>query len=243
MRKPEPVHPQVGGVLLGEFRQLRGQVDVEVVAVLCPVVLCGRWRLVVLVTGGEGLGGAAAGHIMLGLREAASSTPVNGEEVVPMLETYFVKPHMADRIRACGIGAEIECYAGWLSEQGYSSRTLRRVPVLVAFGEFARRRGASVPADLPAHVDAFVAMRVASCRRGPEAAGEIRGGIEINTKLAVLQPPNHTMFRRDPRLTQSGDQTNRCSTGSPRCDHYVVGNGTAQPLTTSDKDHQPPPAT
>jgi hypothetical protein len=80
-----------------------------------------------------------------------------------MLETYFVKPQTVDRIRACWIGAEIERYAGWLSEQGYSTQTvLRRVPALVAFGEFARLRGASVPTDLPAHVDAFVAMRVAS---------------------------------------------------------------------------------
>ncbi len=35
-----------------------------------------------------------------------------------MLETYFVKPQTVDRIRACWIGAEIERYAGWLSEQG-----------------------------------------------------------------------------------------------------------------------------
>ena len=104
-----------------------------------------------------------------------------------MLETYFVKPQTVDRIRACWIGAEIERYAGWLSEQGYSTRTvLRRVPVLVAFGEFARLRGASVPADLPAHVDGFVAMRVASFRRGREAAAEIRGAVE--QMLAVVLP-------------------------------------------------------
>jgi hypothetical protein len=104
-----------------------------------------------------------------------------------MLETYFVKPQTVDRIRACWIGAEIERYAAWLSEQGYSTRTvLRRVPALVAFGEFARLRGASVPADLPAHVDDFVAMRVASFRRGAEAATEIRGGIE--QMLAVVLP-------------------------------------------------------
>ena len=42
-----------------------------------------------------------------------------------MLETYFVKPQTVDRIRACWIGAEIERYAGWLSEQGYSTRTVQ----------------------------------------------------------------------------------------------------------------------
>jgi integrase/recombinase XerD len=104
-----------------------------------------------------------------------------------MLETYFVKPQTVDRIRACWIGAEIESYADWLSEQGYSARTvLRRIPVLVAFGEFARRRGASAPADLPAHVDGFAAMRVASFRRGQDAAGEIRGVVE--QMLAVVLP-------------------------------------------------------
>ena len=104
-----------------------------------------------------------------------------------MLETYFVKPQTVDRIRACWIGAEIERYASWLAERGYSTRTvLRRVPAAVAFGEFARRRGASVPADLPAHVDDFVAMRVASFRRGQAAAAEVRGGIE--QMLAVVLP-------------------------------------------------------
>src|SRR5260370_29446210 len=92
-----------------------------------------------------------------------------------MLESYFVKAQTVDRIRACWIGAEIERYAGWLSEQGYSTRTvLRHVQVLVAFGEFARRRGASVPADLPAHVDGFVAMRVAAYRRGGGAGTQGR---------------------------------------------------------------------
>ena len=104
-----------------------------------------------------------------------------------MLESYFVKPQTVDRIRACWIGAEIECYAGWLSERGYSTRTvLRRVPVLVAFGEFARMHGASALADLPAHVGGFVAMRVASFRRGQDAAGEIRGVVE--QMLAVVLP-------------------------------------------------------
>ena len=104
-----------------------------------------------------------------------------------MLETYFVKPQTVDRIRACWIGAEIERYAGWLSEQGYSTRTvLRRVPMLVAFGEFGRLHGALVLADLPAHVDGFVAMRVASYRRGLNAATEVRGAVE--QMLAVVLP-------------------------------------------------------
>jgi integrase/recombinase XerD len=104
-----------------------------------------------------------------------------------MLETYFVKPQTVDRIRACWIGAEIERYADWLSEQGYATRTvLRHVQALVAFGEFARLHGASALADLPAHVDDFVAMRVAAFRRGQEAATEVRGPVE--QMLAVILP-------------------------------------------------------
>ena len=107
-----------------------------------------------------------------------------------MLETYFVKPQTVDRIRACWIGAEIERYAGWLSEQGYSTRTvLRRVPMLVAFGEFARLRGASVLADLPAHVDDFVAMRVASLPPWPECRyrGPRRGRADAGGRPARLR--------------------------------------------------------
>ena len=104
-----------------------------------------------------------------------------------MLETYFVKSQTVDRIRACWIGAEIERYAGWLAEQGYSPRTVRRhVQALVAFGAFARRCGASALADLPAHVDDFVAMRVAAYRRGRDAATEVRGPVE--QMLTVVLP-------------------------------------------------------
>ena len=104
-----------------------------------------------------------------------------------MLETYFVKSQTVGRIRAGWIGAEIERYAGWLAEQGYSPRTVRRhVQALVAFGEFAGRRGASAVADLPAHVDDFVAMRVAAYRRGRDAATEVRGPVE--QMLTVILP-------------------------------------------------------
>jgi site-specific recombinase XerD len=104
-----------------------------------------------------------------------------------MLETYFVKPQTADRIRGCWIGAEIERYAGWLAEQGYRTRTVRRhVQALVSFGEFARLRGASALTDLPAHVDDFVAMRVAAYRRGRHAATEVRSPVE--QMLTVILP-------------------------------------------------------
>jgi hypothetical protein len=108
------------------------------------------------------------------------------------LETYFVKPETVDRVRGCWIGPEIEVYVTWLSEQGYRPRGVyRRVPLLVAFAEFAEARGAQVVGDLPAHVEAFVADREARRQRrgeGPErdAAKEFRGPIEH--MLGVVLP-------------------------------------------------------
>lgn len=61
-----------------------------------------------------------------------------------MLEQYFEKPATVDRVRGSWIGAEIERYVAWLAEPGYRPRVVFRcVPQLVAFGEFARRRGAA----------------------------------------------------------------------------------------------------
>jgi integrase/recombinase XerD len=108
-----------------------------------------------------------------------------------MLETYFVKPQTVDRIRASWIGAEVERHVGWLAAQGYSVRSvLRRVPLLIDFGEFARLEGALSLADLPGHVDGFVAWRVSRSRdarysTGPTLAKDIRGPVEQLLELAV----------------------------------------------------------
>jgi integrase/recombinase XerD len=111
-----------------------------------------------------------------------------------VLETFFAKPQTVDRVRASWIGPEIERYVVWLAEQGYHARTVwHRVPVLVAFGEFARGRGAEAVRELPAHVDAFVAEQVARrsrARRGgaprPTLTKEIRGPVEH--MLSVVLP-------------------------------------------------------
>lgn len=109
-----------------------------------------------------------------------------------MLERYFAKPDTIDRIRACWIGAEVERYTTWLSEEGYTPRSvLRRVPLVVAFGEFARQRGAENLEDLPAQVEAFVAKRVTE-HRGSRAgqmtvlSKEVRGPVE--QFLTVVMP-------------------------------------------------------
>jgi integrase/recombinase XerD len=106
-----------------------------------------------------------------------------------MLEEYFVKPETIDRIRGSWIGAEIETYVMWLAERGYGTKSVwHRVPIVYAFGQFARERGAQSVVELPAHVDAYVAGRVAlhGARTGSTRlmAKEVRGPIE--QMLAVV---------------------------------------------------------
>jgi integrase/recombinase XerD len=116
-----------------------------------------------------------------------------------MLESYYVRPQAVGRIRASWIGSEIECYVVLLAEQRYSRASVRRrVPVLVAFGEFARAGGARSIGDLPAHVEAFVEERVPELAQlGAVAARErvknVRGPIEQMLRLVV---PGFTGRRR-----------------------------------------------
>jgi integrase/recombinase XerD len=104
-----------------------------------------------------------------------------------MLEAYFVKPTTIDRIRACWIGAEVERYTIWLVGQGYRPRSvLRRVPMVVAFGEFAYVRGARSVQDLPEHVEPFVRQWLARSRS--ERAGlakEVRGPVEQMLRVVL----------------------------------------------------------
>ena len=112
-----------------------------------------------------------------------------------MLEEYFVKPATVDRIRGSWIAGEIENYVVWLVDHGYSARCVWcRVPIAFAFGEFARGRGAREIAELPAHVEAFVADRVA--RHGARTGStrpmgkEVRGPVEqlLSVVVAGFEP-------------------------------------------------------
>ena len=104
-----------------------------------------------------------------------------------MLEKYFVRPGTVDRVRASWIGAEIERYVESLDDQGYSWKSVvRRVPLLVEFGEFGRARGAGVVADLPAHADAFVAERQRRTRRRDAYfVKEVRAPVEQMLRIAL----------------------------------------------------------
>jgi site-specific recombinase XerD len=108
-----------------------------------------------------------------------------------MLERYFVKPQTVDRIQASWIGSEIEQYVDWLAEREYSTASVQaRVPVLIAFGEFAWAGGARTVAELPDHVDGFMgewmAGRPAVRQGGRRIAMRTRGPIE--QMLTVVIP-------------------------------------------------------
>ena len=71
-----------------------------------------------------------------------------------MLNRYFIRPTTVDRIRSSWIGESIERYVAWLAEQNYAARNVFfRVPVLVHFGEFARKSGATKIDELPTHIE------------------------------------------------------------------------------------------
>jgi integrase/recombinase XerD len=108
-----------------------------------------------------------------------------------MLEQYFIKPATIDRIRGSWIAPQIDTYLTWLVDHGYGTKSVwRRIPSAFAFGEFARERGANAAADLPAHIEAFVAERVAlhDARTGSTRpmTKEVRGPLE--QFLSVVLP-------------------------------------------------------
>jgi site-specific recombinase XerD len=106
---------------------------------------------------------------------------------VVMLERYYVRPETVDRIRSSWVGQPVEQYVTWLTEERYSVRSvIRRVPILVAFGEFARQGGAAEWVDLPSHVDSFVDHWLAERVRGRKSK-EQRKDIAKCVRNAIRQ--------------------------------------------------------
>jgi len=111
-----------------------------------------------------------------------------------MLERYFVRPTTVDRIRATWLGEPIERYVTWLSDNDYAARNVSvRVPLLVAFGEFAWSHGATALDQLPEQVEAFVADWVRHHSRWCQSdadrrcvANAVRGPVE--QMLQLLDP-------------------------------------------------------
>jgi integrase/recombinase XerD len=83
-----------------------------------------------------------------------------------MLQCYFVRPATIDRIHDSWIRSSIERYVTWMTERDYAASCIRtRVQILTRFGEFTRRRGATVLEELPEHVELFVEHWVDQHRR------------------------------------------------------------------------------
>jgi site-specific recombinase XerD len=126
------------------------------------------------------------------------------KEIV-VLNHYFIRPTTVDRIRQCWIGEAIERYVTWLNEQNYAARNISfRVPVLMQFGEFARRAGATDFGELPNHVESFVEHRLDQRKRGYSesnrrvSAREIRNPIRQMLRLILPHNAGDTSGLADP---------------------------------------------
>ena len=122
-----------------------------------------------------------------------------------MLNRYFIRPTTVDRIRACWIGEAIERYVVWLTQQNYAARNVSfRVPVLVRFGEFARRSGANNLDELPAHIEPFIEEWLNHRKGGYSesdrwiAAREVRNPIRQLLRLLVPHDGSYSEGRSDP---------------------------------------------
>jgi len=123
-----------------------------------------------------------------------------------MLNQYYVRPVTVDRVRTSWIAPAIEQYVGWLAERRYSSKTvLRRIPLLVAFGEFAKARGATEVAQLTEHFEPFVQVWIARHARRKRAARACNwvGALARNTvrQMLCLAIPSYIGIGRPHRPT------------------------------------------
>lgn len=114
---------------------------------------------------------------------------------IAVLNHYFIRPTTLDRIRESWISDPIERYVVWLTEQHYAARNMAfRVPILVRFGEFARKSGAVSLEELPAHIEPFIEDWLNNRKRGYSeserrvAAREVRNPIRQLLRLIL---PHH----------------------------------------------------
>jgi integrase/recombinase XerD len=122
-----------------------------------------------------------------------------------VLNSYFVRPITVDRIRGSWIGEPIERYVSWLNEKNYAARTVFfRAPVLVQFGEFARRAGATGFDDLPSHIESFIEDRLKRSKRDYSesmrrvAARQLRNPIKQMLRLIFPDIEDNTEGRNNP---------------------------------------------
>src|ERR1035441_6037604 len=126
------------------------------------------------------------------------------KEIV-MLSRYFIRPTTVDRIRSSWIGEAIERYVVWLAEQNYAARNVFfRVPVLVHFGEFAQKSGATSLDELPTHVEPFIVDWLSHRKQGYSesdcwiAARGVRNPIHQLLRLILPQYGRDIGGKQDP---------------------------------------------
>jgi integrase/recombinase XerD len=110
-----------------------------------------------------------------------------------MLEQYYIRPSTVDRIRSSWIAPAIEQYVSWLAEHKYRERSvLRRIPLVVTFGEFAKTHGATEVAQLADQVEPFVhawvtehVKRRTSVRARKKVGECVRNPIRQMLRLAI----------------------------------------------------------
>lgn len=109
-----------------------------------------------------------------------------------MLENYYLRPATIDRIQQSWIAPVIEQYVAWMVERHYTARSvLRRIPLAVRFGDFAKAHGAGELTGLPDQVEPFVQEWVGRLPRGRSAARrktlakEVRGPIQQLLRVAL----------------------------------------------------------
>lgn len=122
-----------------------------------------------------------------------------------MLNDYFIRPTTVDRIRECWIGEPIERYVTWLNEKNYARRSVfARVPLLVQFGEFAKRAGATSVDDLPHHIEPFVEDKLnrlkpkSSKSERQVAARGLRNPIQQMLRLVIPNLEGNAEGRNNP---------------------------------------------
>jgi integrase/recombinase XerD len=104
-----------------------------------------------------------------------------------MLENYYVRPATVDCIRASCIVPAIEQYVNWMAEHRYTPRSvLRRLPVLMEFGEFAKTRGVNEFVQLINHIEPFVQAWIRRRARGRSASRRSRLAHEIRNPICQM---------------------------------------------------------
>jgi site-specific recombinase XerD len=112
-----------------------------------------------------------------------------------MLERYFRQGHAFHRVRANPLGQELEDFAVWLNQRGYSSGTIRLYLTAVAhFGNWLGKQAINVDSITDRLVSLFLCSHLPRCRcrfrgpRGKDAPAAMALFIEALRKAGQIPP-------------------------------------------------------